>query len=62
MRYNRFGNTGPIVSAALAGLELSADELAELNRLSALPRDYPGWMVERRGMDAGWTSPRREVK
>jgi hypothetical protein len=62
MRYNRFGNTGLVVSAAIARLELTAGELAELDRLGALPREYPGWMVERRGISAGRTSPRREAK
>jgi aryl-alcohol dehydrogenase-like predicted oxidoreductase len=28
---------------------LSADELATLDRVSALPREYPGWMFERQG-------------
>jgi aryl-alcohol dehydrogenase-like predicted oxidoreductase len=37
---------------------LTADELAELDRLSALPREYPGWMFERQG--AVRASARRE--
>lgn len=28
-------------------LELSADELSRINEVSALPKEYPGWMVER---------------
>jgi len=28
---------------------LSADELATLDKVSALPREYPGWMFERQG-------------
>jgi aryl-alcohol dehydrogenase-like predicted oxidoreductase len=30
---------------------LSAEELTRLNEISALPREYPGWMVERQSMD-----------
>ena len=30
---------------------LSADELQQLNDISALPKEYPGWMVERQGAD-----------
>jgi len=30
-------------------VELTADELAELGRVSALPREYPGWMFETQG-------------
>lgn len=32
-------------------LELSIDDLARINEVSALPKEYPGWMVERQGMD-----------
>jgi aryl-alcohol dehydrogenase-like predicted oxidoreductase len=32
---------------AASTLALSADELAVLDQASALPREYPGWMVER---------------
>jgi hypothetical protein len=28
---------------------LSADELAELDKVSALPPEYPGWMLARQG-------------
>jgi aryl-alcohol dehydrogenase-like predicted oxidoreductase len=42
--------------------ELTGGEIAELDRLSALPGEYPGWMVTRQGMDAGRISPRREPK
>ncbi len=31
---------------ATAGLRLTADELAELDAVSALPSEYPGWMIE----------------
>jgi aryl-alcohol dehydrogenase-like predicted oxidoreductase len=32
---------------------LSTDELARINEVSALPKEYPGWMVERQGADRG---------
>ena len=32
---------------AAVALRLSADELAALDKVSALPREYPGWMLER---------------
>ncbi|MBS1524605.1 MAG: aldo/keto reductase [Bacteroidetes bacterium] len=32
-------------------LILSADELQRINDVSALPKEYPGWMVERQGAD-----------
>jgi aryl-alcohol dehydrogenase-like predicted oxidoreductase len=31
-------------------LELSADELKALDEVSALPPEYPGWMLARQGM------------
>jgi aryl-alcohol dehydrogenase-like predicted oxidoreductase len=34
---------------AATTLALSAAEIAELDRVSALPAEYPGWMVERQG-------------
>jgi aryl-alcohol dehydrogenase-like predicted oxidoreductase len=34
---------------AAAALRLTADELAALDKVSALPREYPGWMLERQG-------------
>jgi aryl-alcohol dehydrogenase-like predicted oxidoreductase len=34
---------------AACDVELTADELAQLDRLSALPREYPGWMFEVQG-------------
>jgi hypothetical protein len=51
VRYNRFGNAG-----------LTAGEICELDMLSALVSQYPGWMVQRQGMDAGRTSARRTVR
>jgi len=32
-------------------IELSADELKKLDEVSALPKEYPGWMVERQSTD-----------
>ncbi len=34
---------------AATGIELSSAEMAELDAVSALPREYPGWMLERQG-------------
>jgi diketogulonate reductase-like aldo/keto reductase len=34
---------------AAAELSLSAEELACLDAVSALPSEYPGWMFERQG-------------
>ncbi|MDX5378037.1 MAG: aldo/keto reductase, partial [Halomonas sp.] len=34
---------------AAAQVTLSKDELAELDRVSQLPPEYPGWMLERQG-------------
>jgi len=36
---------------AATEVSLSAEELAELDRVSALPAEYPGWMIERQGAD-----------
>ncbi|OYW47182.1 MAG: aldo/keto reductase [Sphingomonadales bacterium 32-68-7] len=38
---------------AACEVELTADDLAELDRLSALPREYPAWMF---AMQGGYTS------
>lgn len=44
-------------------VELSADELAELDRLSALPREYPGWMLGfQGGYREGLVSERRSAR
>ena len=32
-----------------AEVSLSADELQRLDRVSRLPEEYPGWMLERQG-------------
>jgi aryl-alcohol dehydrogenase-like predicted oxidoreductase len=46
---------------AASAIELKAEELAELAQLSALPREYPGWMFAMQGAySAGKLSPRRE--
>jgi aryl-alcohol dehydrogenase-like predicted oxidoreductase len=34
---------------AAATLQLTPDEITELDRVSALPAEYPGWMIERQG-------------
>lgn len=34
---------------AAAQVTLSADELKQLDELSRLPSEYPGWMLERQG-------------
>jgi aryl-alcohol dehydrogenase-like predicted oxidoreductase len=44
---------------AACDVALTADEIAELDRLSALPSEYPGWMLNRQAADAEKTSPRR---
>jgi diketogulonate reductase-like aldo/keto reductase len=36
---------------AASKLELSADELKALDEVSALPPEYPGWMLERQGQN-----------
>jgi aryl-alcohol dehydrogenase-like predicted oxidoreductase len=35
---------------AASKLELSADELRVLDEVSALPPEYPGWMLARQGL------------
>jgi diketogulonate reductase-like aldo/keto reductase len=34
---------------AATAIRLSTDELAALDKASALPAEYPGWMLERLG-------------
>jgi aryl-alcohol dehydrogenase-like predicted oxidoreductase len=34
---------------AATAIKLTADELATLDKVSALPSEYPGWMLERQG-------------
>lgn len=46
-------------NVAACEVELTADELGELDALSALPPEYPGWMVTRQGVE-GRVSRRRE--
>ena len=48
---------------AASDIELTRAELAQLDELSALPREYPGWMFAMQGgYTAGKVSPRREPK
>jgi aryl-alcohol dehydrogenase-like predicted oxidoreductase len=45
---------------ASSDIELSAEDLAKLADLSALPREYPGWMFDMQGQYyADKVSPRR---
>ena len=44
---------------AAADIALTADEIAALDKASALPPEYPGWMLERQG---GRRAPERFVK
>ena len=44
-------HVAPLDNLAAADLVLTADELAALDRVSALPPEYPGWMLERQGSD-----------
>jgi diketogulonate reductase-like aldo/keto reductase len=34
---------------AATAIRLTGDELAALDKVSALPAEYPGWMLERQG-------------
>ena len=34
---------------AAAEVRLDADDLARIDGASALPKEYPGWMIERQG-------------
>ncbi len=36
---------------AAVKVKLSAEDLDALDKVSALPKEYPGWMLERQGMD-----------
>ena len=36
---------------AVTDLVLTSDELAQLDKVSALPPEYPGWMIERQGSE-----------
>lgn len=48
---------------AACDVELEADEREELDRLSALPREYPGWMFEvQGGYVSGKISERRRLR
>ena len=48
---------------AACAIELTADEMAELDALSALPAEYPGWMLGfQRGYREGQVAERRKPK
>ena len=36
---------------AATDIRLTGEELARLDAVSALPAEYPGWMLERQGAD-----------
>ncbi len=36
---------------AAAEVRLTADDLATIDAASALPKEYPGWMLERQGVN-----------
>jgi aryl-alcohol dehydrogenase-like predicted oxidoreductase len=36
---------------AATELQLSSEEMSALDKVSALPAEYPGWMLERQGAD-----------
>ena len=38
-------------NVAATKIELSAEEMATLDGVSALPREYPGWMVDLMGSE-----------
>lgn len=44
---------------AACAVELTAEELAMLDQVSALPREYPGWMFDTMGPGSDRASPRR---
>lgn len=48
---------------AACDVELTADDMAELDKLSALPREYPGWMFAMQGAyTSGKVSERRRAQ
>jgi len=47
---------------AACDVELSCDELARLDALSALPAEYPGWMLQGVANYEARVSPRRQVQ
>ena len=48
---------------AATEVQLTSDELAELDRLSALPAEYPGWMIERQaGYGTSRVTARRHTR
>jgi hypothetical protein len=47
-RNTAWGETGRLGSW-VCGLSLTSEELTKLDKVSALPAEYPGWMFERQG-------------
>gem|GEM_PF-2603085 len=48
MNHNQLGNTGVLVSEICLGTMTVADEqLTKLDEVSATPKPYPQWMIER---------------
>ncbi|MEO2038190.1 MAG: aldo/keto reductase, partial [Martelella sp.] len=43
---------------ASTAVEFTAEEMERLNAVSALPREYPGWMLERQSGNEVKTEPR----
>ena len=43
---------------ASTAVEFTAEEMERLNTVSALPREYPGWMLERQSGNEVKTEPR----
>lgn len=46
-------------NVAAADIAFSAEELSTLDAVSALPKEYPGWMLERQGANRTKPDPRR---
>ena len=44
---------------AAAEIALTSEDLAALDAASALPREYPGWMLERQGANRAVVPPPR---
>ena len=44
---------------AATEVQLSAEDLKALDAVSALPKEYPGWMLERQGAHRPAVEPRR---
>jgi len=44
---------------AASEITFTTEELATLDAVSALPKEYPGWMLERQGANRSKPDPRR---